>query len=301
MSNTTSNKKKSLLSKIADALFPETNLEGGVTGEDREFDFAEAIKDLNWNQVVDEIRTQVENESEDVKKFFDMVKSFEDIVPEEDKRYRAAFKALFSTTGITRDELLMGMQRQHSELKRQKELFNKTVVSWRSKMKNMSTDTKSLRNEINILKERIRELEKKEKDLLSKSSEQEREIKEAEVRFGTLTREIEQNVNNLSGKISSFIPKDMALPKAPEKPPEKEPEAPSLPEPSEEDKVSRELLEISGAYPAITPEASENEEPQEDQAPEPQTKECPRCGRNMELMDDGIHWKCKLCGHETSF
>jgi chromosome segregation ATPase len=222
--------KKSIISRITDKLFTEESDSGKVrqqVGENRQenmntVDAVEhgtgkqdsmesiiaEIEKFDWNTVLKDIRTAVEKQGVTITKFMGLVKSLEDVIPDEDKRFRAAYKALRATSDKGRDDMMADTSLQLNSLKSQKEIFNKTVNLWRRRLQDFTEKGKDLRRDINVLQEKLRSLEKQERQILDLAGDKERQIKHAEVKFGDFIREIEQDIKDFSNRISDLLPKE---------------------------------------------------------------------------------------------
>jgi len=231
--------KRSIITRITDALFTEeANQTSAAAKIEREKsklekpdqtnpadepqeaeDFQEApqesleriteeIEKFDWNSVLDDIRKTVESEGDTITKFMNLVESLEDVIPEEANRYRAAYKALVTTSGRKRGDILDDTNRQLNSLKSQKEVFTKTVNTWRKRLQAFSDRSKEIRRDINVLQEKLRALEKQERKILDTASDKERQIRSAEVKFGDFLRDIEQDINDFTKRIMQTLPKD---------------------------------------------------------------------------------------------
>jgi len=226
--------KKSIITRITDALFaeeaveqkgqekpkaPEYDDETMVDAElvDVEFseegkqesleNITEELEKFDWSALLRDIRTNVEQEGSTITKFMNLVESLEDVIPDESKRYSAAYKALLATSDKNRDDILADTTRQLNALKTQKTVFTKTVTTWRKRIQSVSERTKDIRRDINVLQEKLRALEKQERKILDLTGDKERQIRSAEVKFGDFIREIEQDINDFSKRIVQHLPK----------------------------------------------------------------------------------------------
>jgi hypothetical protein len=289
------------------------------------------------DQISDEIRSEIKKEGENLGRFLDLVESFRAIIPDEGKRYYAAFTALSKTMGLDRDMITEAADKQLEALKKQEDGLSQKVKEKRDELDSLTSKAKSLRKEITVLQESIGRLEKEEKDIVDNISSEENKIKLMEEGFDNVVKEIKDGIIAVRGKVVDYLSEEnlkkeaaasdaaSGLPEAdatPEPVALEKPEEVSAPSGPGDDAKTEETDAASSLPEAdATPEPVALEKPEEvfvpsgpsddDQAgastltdPFAENTEkkkehpCPICNSGMDWYSMEKKWKCYTCGHE---
>jgi hypothetical protein len=273
-------RKKSLLSRLTKNLFSEVDryLETGSFSKPPGRRLS-----LESGKLTDEIRKEIEREGEPLKKFLELVDSFKDIIPEEDKRFNAALKALGHAAGLVRKDVVGAADRQLEELKKQQEIFSYSVAHRRRELKSMGTKSREIRTQVAELRDRIRRLEEQEKEMLSNMEEGEREIASTEERFGSIVGDLGREIAGIKQRILEHIP---------EAPLPGEKTTGEAPRPRK-----KAVAPAPQAAPAVEDPARELKRPEEKKA-SGSARQCPVCNNQMDWYEVEKKWKCFVCAHE---
>jgi hypothetical protein len=274
-------RKKSLLSRLTKNLFSEVDryLETGS------FSKASGRRlSLEGGKLAEEIRKEIEREGEPLKKFLELVDSFTDIIPEEDKRFNAALKALGHSGGLGRKDVVGAADRQIEELKKQQDIFSYSVAHRRRELKSMGTKSREIRTQVAELRDRILKLEAREQEMLSNMEEGEREITSAEESFGSIVKELGREIAGIKQRILHHIPG--------ETPEGEKTVVETPPRPREKPRAS-----APTAAPAAKKPAPALRPPAEKKA-SGSARQCTVCNNQMDWYEVEKKWKCFVCAHE---
>jgi ribosomal protein L37AE/L43A len=229
----------------------------------------------------DEIIKDIERKDETFGKFRGLLESLSDVVPEEEKRYRAAIKALSFTSGLTRGDVLEAVDRRLSELKEMGKAFTSALPAWRADLKVMESKSEGIRNEISMSRKKMSQLEEEEREILDGMAELARKVELAENGIDGLLTDIAAEITGVKVKAEESVDDKISLPPL---------------RPGDSFKNSRRTADII----TVVPESSFQEAslPQDQNAEE--WKKCPVCGgRAMWYLKKKV-WKCYVCAHEES-
>jgi predicted nucleic acid-binding Zn-ribbon protein len=274
-------RKKSLLSRLTKNLFSEVDryLETGSFSKPPGRRLS-----LEGGKLTEEIRKEIEREGEPLKKFLELVDSFKDIIPEEDKQFNAALKALGHAAGLGREDVVGAADRQLAELKKQQDIFSYSVAHRRRELKSMGTKSREIKTQIADLRDRIRRLEEREKGMLSNMEEGEREILSAEESFGSIVDELGREIAGIKKRILHHIPGGTPV------------EEKTVVEASPPGRKKRASAPPSAPSTAEKP-APALRSPAEKQA-SGSARQCPVCNNQMDWYEVEKKWKCFVCAHE---
>ena len=137
--------------------------------------------------------------------FLALVSSFEEIIPEESGRYRAAMKALEKTGNVTRGDVLGAVDDQQRALGSQREIFAGTVDRKREELKTLGGGTEAIRARIAELQQTISRLQAEEQGILRNVAVEEGKIKAAEEGFSSLLSALEAEIAAAREKIEKYV------------------------------------------------------------------------------------------------
>lgn len=250
---------------------------------------AERPPSLESGQLLESIRSELRKSGGELQKFLSLAESLREIVPDERKRYAAAFKALHESSGTTRGDILAAVESQLSALKGQKERLMESFAAKGEERKALLAKHDGIKSRMSALRETLKKLEEEEKAVLSLIAAGEEETRKAEKAVGSITGSIEKELHEAREKVSAFLAegKDSAA--------ETESASPGdafLNEESPEETPEAEsplISPVSDTPPADTPPAV---------ATEAGGKPCPSCRNRMDWYEVDRKWKCFVCGHE---
>lgn len=242
-------------------------------------DFLAKAKESEGRDVVrlrDEIRKEIEAGEKILGKFRGLVESFQDIISDEKQRYNAAIRALSTTSGLSRQNVLEATDNQLEELKMLEKGVMSALPEFRDDLNAMESKSKEIKNEIVKLHEKIGQLEKEEQELLDSMAARKTEMKAVEETVRRLFTDIGSEITGIRKKIEEFTA-------------EKAPPQPIVPPVVESHKREEEKGGIE-------------EESKIEWTPEPQEtegiKRCSMCGGQMDFNIQYGMWMCYACGHE---
>jgi hypothetical protein len=281
-------KKRGIISRLTDALFEEVDRER-MPGRGT-FSPAQGEPAILSGRLLEQIEAEVERAGAELVKFLELVESFVDIIPEEQKRYSAALKAFTHASGLTREDVIKAADRQLEEVARQKGGFSKRLAKWQGELKVLQARAGEVRGQIGRLEERVRELEAEEKRILEVVAAGEKEAAEAEGKFDDMAEDLARRIRWVKGKIEGRgegESSEKAAPRAetadvraptPVPPAENEPAA----EPPPDAYVGEVKNPMAG----------------EGTAGEKRRKPCPDCGGELNWYAAERKWMCYACAHE---
>ncbi len=243
-----------------------------------------------------EIKKIMESESAPFGKLGKLEESFREIIPDEKQRYHAAIKALSTTSGLSREEIVAAVNKQLEELTLLEKNLIPAIPDWRGELKLMEATTQELRKEGAKLRERMAWLESEEKRVLTGMAARQLEGELAEKTMWELFRELGAELTSTAKKVAEAAAE---IPTA--QPVMRQPPLPS-PVPVVEKTGNEQNRELSGASaPAI--KKTDDDQKNEISGPAaPQytkfQKKCPRCGGRMDFYGSSKMWQCYACGYE---
>jgi predicted nucleic acid-binding Zn-ribbon protein len=236
---------------------------------------------LNVGQLLEKVRCEIEKDSGELKKFLDLVESFRDIVPEEDKRYHAAMKALTHDSGSGKEALLSAADRRLSELENQKKSFALSLAGRRAEMKVLLAKPDRLKDEISRLKEELRRLEEEENNVLTNFAAEEKALTTTEEKFSAMAEALEKEILEIRRRITRYLFEGAAPPDGHLMQLDIDADDAVSPSGEEADGFEGATFRLEAG------EASGN------------TKPCPNCRNQMNWYDFDKKWKCFVCAHEV--
>lgn len=129
------------------------------------------------------------------------VKTFEEIIPDESSRYKAAFAAAAKVSPLQVDDLLRAADEQIASLKNEKKDFLEGIGEKNSEVDALNEEIKDIDARIEALKEQIKSLETlkmKKEELATNLSAN---IKKATVRFDAALAAVEQLLREKKARI----------------------------------------------------------------------------------------------------
>ncbi len=224
----------------------------------------------------DEIKKVIENEDTIFGKFRGLVESFREIIPEEKQRYDVAIKALSTTSKISRQEIVKGVNSQLEELKILEKGL-RSALPGRDELKAMEAKSRKMRDEISKLRDKIGKLENEEKEILNGIAAREKEMELVEEAVAELFTDIGAEITYIKKRIEG-IPAESTVPQ------------PILPK----DSIINDV-----------PSEKKGEDEQKSEIPESSVsqdsewqKKCPMCGGRMNFHIKEETWMCYSCAYE---
>lgn len=231
------------------------------------------------------LRSDVEKSGEIIQRFLGSVESMADIVPDEEKRYIAAFKSLASAMGLTRKDIAQAADQQIAELKKKRESFSDTLSGRRTELAGMQDRRAAIKPLIEQLQSALTKIQGREKDFSETIKAEERGLKEAEDGYEKILKDIEKDVTDTKNKILRYI-SEGPKPAAPEPAPPAQQKRPS-PQPQQQ-----KARPAAPADPGV-------KDPFAVGAPSGKgVRSCPVCSSEMDFYGKEKSWKCYVCGHE---
>jgi len=225
----------------------------------------------------DELKKAIESEDTIFGKFLGLVESFREIIPDEKQRYKAAIKALSTTSKVSRQDIVTAVNNQLEELKILEKVLFSAPSGWRDDLKVMETKSREMREEISKLREKIVLLESEQKELLTSMATREKDMELVSKTVGELFKEITAEITSINKKVAEVTAESTAS-------------QPSMPRDSVKIDIPRQEEGGSGQKSEILePSAMKDTELQ---------KRCPMCGGRMDLNIGERKWKCYSCAYE---
>ncbi len=240
------------------------------------FDLLAKAKEKEGLDVVrlrNELREKIEAGDKTFGKFRELMESFQDIIPQEKQRYHAAIKALSTTSGISRQNIVESAKNRLEELKIVEKGVLASLTGFNDELKAMESRSNKIKSEIAKLREKIADFEKEEQEILADIEARGRDTKVVEDGVRKVFGDIEAEISDIKEKIEEFTgEKGSSLPI-------------TTPDSGESQKRDdeREGIEIEAAIP---------------QEETKWTKKCPLCGALMNFHTSESMWKCYTCGNE---
>ena len=232
----------------------------------------------------DEIRKEIEAGDKTLVKFLELVESFQDVLPKEKQRYNVAIRALSTTSGLSRQNVLESTDNQLEELKRLQKGVLTGLPDFRDELTAMESRSQEIKSEIAKLHETIAQLEKEEQELLGSKATRETEMKTIEEAVSKLFTDIGAEISGIRKKIEEYTA---------EKAPPQRTAPPVFVETLNHGEEQGDTEEEKG----VTGEEGKIEEPIATQDKE-WLKKCPMCGGQMNFHLQEKMWMCYSCGHD---
>ncbi len=263
---------------------------------------------LDLGLLADEIRKEL-GADDTFGKFMELVKSLRDIIPNEKQRYNAAIKALSTTAGVSRDDILQSSEERLEELDSIEKEGMFALSGLRDELSAMDSRSKAVKSEVAKLREKISELEHEDEMLLSGMAALEHEVKRIDDSVRKVFRDAGDEIVGIKRKIEQFSAEEV----------NSEPE-PALKKSGEiGPKNAREDFEIEPKVASAEKEAASDpltppdpiegdkddyengciETEEISEAPD-MKKECRVCGELMHFLAEEEKWKCYNCGRAES-
>jgi ribosomal protein L37AE/L43A len=226
----------------------------------------------------DELKKVIESEDTIFGKFRGLVESFREIIPDEKQRYHAAIQALSTTSKLNQQEIVKAVNDQIEELKILEKGLMPALPGWRDEFNLMEARSREMRDEISKLREKIVQLEREEKGILTDMASREKEMELVEKAVGKLFTDLGAEITSIKKKVEEFTAESAA----------------SQPTPA------REAINKNDIFP----EGKGNGERKSEipGSPAPQDGEwqrkCPMCGGRMDFYAQEEMWQCYSCAYE---
>ena len=226
----------------------------------------------------DEIKKVIESEDTIFGKFRGLVESFREIIPDEKQRYHAAIQALSTTSKLSQQEIVKAVNDQLEELKILEKGLMPALPGWRDEFKVMEARSREMRDEISRLREKIGQLEREEKGILTDMASREKEMELVEKAVGELFTDLGAEITSIKKKVEEFTAESAA----------------SQPIPA------REAINKSDIFPEGKGGGERKSEIPGSPAPQDGEwqRKCPMCGGRMDFYAQEEMWQCYSCAYE---
>lgn len=231
---------------------------------------------LDIGRLRDEIEKRIESADDMFGKFRGLVESLQEDIPEEEKRFHAAIKALSRSSGLGPDEVLAAADRQLAELKDLERVLLSALPNAQDEIKAMEAESREIQGELTRLRERVRQLEGKEREMLEDLAVRRKEVKLAEEGVRDVLSDMKEEITGIKRKLDAYASKETPSP------------APAPPDPvrtHEREEEGGGGGQESGIREASAPGDAEGQK-------------CPMCGGRMFLNSKDEMWQCLICAHE---
>lgn len=212
----------------------------------------------------EELSKEIEGEGEALGKFLGLVASFAEIIPEEDKRFGAAVKALAQTSGLHPEDIMRAADSRLAKLKKLEEGLSEAAESWREDLGALEARAEEIKGLISKLREQVLGLEEEEKEILDRIASSDDELDSAKEAIEKAAGDLAEEINGIKDKLAKYGPE----------------EAPARAKPAQGDgarKIKR---------PSSKGQAG--------------GRTCPNCRGRMDWYEVEKTWKCFVCAHEES-
>jgi ribosomal protein L37AE/L43A len=227
----------------------------------------------------DELKKVIESEDTIFGKFRGLVESFREIIPDEKQRYHAAIQALSTTSKLNQQEIVKAVNDQIEELKILEKGLMPALPGWRDEFKLMEVRSREMRDEISRLREKIEQLEREEKGILTDMASREKEMELVEKAVGKLFTDLGAEITSIKKKVEEFTAENAA----------------SQPTPA------REAINKSDIFPEGKGGGERKSEIPGPPAPQDEgwQRKCPMCGGRMDFYAQEEMWQCYSCAYEA--
>lgn len=237
---------------------------------------------LESGRFLESIRAEIKKAGGELQKFLSLVESLREIIPDEAKRYAAAYKAIQESSGITKDEILGAAENQLSALKNQKDIIAESFTAPDTGNNPLASKLEETRTRISEFKGALKKLEEEEKEILASLAAEKERSRKAEKGLDSLIRSIEEEIVDIRDKVLCYLIQDSSLSIVPES------------EPLEDMGPEGEYTDAEPEADLISPMSGE---PPAD-AKGAKVKPCPSCQNRMDWYEMDRKWKCFVCAHE---
>jgi ribosomal protein L37AE/L43A len=280
------------------------------------FDFLAKANEGEGIDVVrlrDEIRKKIEAADKPFSKFLELMESFQDILPKEKQRYNVAIKALLTTSGINRQNVLESTDNQLEEVKILEKEALSAFTGFRDELKTMESRSKEIKGEIAKLREKIMTFEKEDQEILLGMAARERDLNVIEDGVRKVFTDVGAEITEIRNKIEQFTGEKVSsrqiAPPESIKSHKREDEAEisgirnKIEEFTDEKVFSRPITpsEFIESHKREDEREVIEEESKIEETSGPQDTEekvCTMCGGYMTFLSNELLWKCYSCGLE---
>lgn len=226
-----------------------------------------------------EIRNVVQSEEAVFGKFHGLLRSLQEIIPDEQQRYQAALKALSTTSKMSRQEIIKAVSAQIEEMKIVEKSVLPSLPAWRDELKAMEDRAQERKGEIAKLRERIAQLENEEKTVLAAKAAREKDLETAEKSIQDIFANIRAELASLTKMVEELpagAPEAQPTPGAAQSAPQTAPVKTDVP-------AEKKGSEAPAASAPVDPKFQ---------------KKCPMCGGQFNLLELQNIWQCFNCAYE---
>lgn len=224
-----------------------------------------------------EVRNVVQSEDTVFGKFHGLLRSLQEIIPDEQQRYQAALKALSTTAKLSRQEIIKAVNDQIEEMRIVEKGLMPSLSGWRDDLKAGEARAQERKDEMAKLRERIAQLENEEKAGLAARAKREKDLASAEKTIQDIFAGIRDELASLGRKVAELPAESPAAQPVPQAAPVKS----AVPA---EKKESGDQKSVAQAAPApLDPKFQ---------------RKCPMCGGQFNLLEFQNIWQCFSCAYE---
>lgn len=152
-----------------------------------------------------ELKAAFEKDGDSLGTFLTLVESFKAYIPDEDKRYAAAAKALMETTGKKKTDLMQAIQKRTALIKVKREEFGDSLKGQREELKALAGKSDAMLARIEAMRKEVDAMVEQHKKLLAQVASGEGELKETSEKFEQAAKVIEAEVAQVAEKIQKFL------------------------------------------------------------------------------------------------
>ncbi len=225
----------------------------------------------------DEIKKEISAGDKTLDKFLELVESFQEVLPKEKQRYNVAIRALHTTSGVSRQDILGAVDNQLEELRRLEKGALSALTGFRDELTDMDSRLQETKSELTKLRVRIAELEKEEREILRGLAARERERKLVEEAVRKVFADSATEIRELKKKIEETATEKVS------------PQLSAHPYTIEVDEHERDEIRSEEEFKIGEIPAEQETE---------WLKRCPMCGGEINFILKESKWMCYSCGHE---
>lgn len=252
---------------------------------------AKGLNELDLDLLRDEIRKEIEAGDKTLEKYLELVESFQEVLPKEKQRYSVAIRALFTTSKVSRQNVLESIDKQLEELGKLENWASSALTGFRDELSDIDSRLQETKSELTKLHEKIAGLEKEEQEILGNMAEREKEKNAIEEAVKKVFTDITEEISAVKKKIAEYTAENVSLPPIPE--------PDSIENQKHEEEESSAEKEEHGAEKK---ESKAKEEVRIDLPPPIQdtefVKKCPMCKGQLNFLTEDSKWMCYTCGYE---
>lgn len=274
---------------------------------------AKEREELDLVLLRNEIRKEIEAGDKTLQKFLELVESFQEVLPKEKQRYNVAIRALYTTSRISRQNVLESTDNQLEELRKLEKGVLSDLTGFRDELNDMDARLEETKSELTKLREKIAHLEKEEEEILVDMAARESERKVVEEAVRKVFTDVATDIDEVRKKVEEFTA-EKASPQPAARPD-------SIAKVSPQPIARPDSIEEVSPQPIARPDSIESHRHGEEEGGAEEEgkieetftmqetsemqesewlKKCPICGGQINFLVNEAKWMCYSCGHEES-